>query len=302
VELRVIIRPLTVNILVTGSNGQLGHEIRQLVKEHKNFNCLFTDIEELDITNDELLHDYFSLHRFDCIINCAAYTAVDKAEEERAQAMLVNATAPGYLAQCARDMEALMVHISTDYIFDGKKNRPYEETDTPGPLSYYGLTKLRGEEQILSQAGRGLLFRTSWLYSSFGKNFVKTIITHGLRGETLHVVDDQTGTPTYACDLAAVILQCITKYVKQNTSIYHYSNEGSASWYDFALAVLKIAGISCKIVPVKTSSYPSKAKRPSYSVLNKNKIRNDFGITIPYWRDSLEECVKEIVRNEIDKG
>jgi len=288
-----------VNILVTGANGQLGSEIGRLAGDYKDHAFRFTDIEDLDITDYHLLATYFSANRFDCIINCAAYTAVDKAEEERDLAMLVNATAAGYLAEFAKKMSALFIHISTDYVFDGKKNRPYNEKDNPKPLSYYGLTKLRGEETVIRTAGRGMLFRTSWLYSSYGKNFVRTILDHGMRGDSLKVIDDQTGTPTYARDLAAIVLQCIDRYDKKHMTIYHYSNEGLASWYDFAMAALKIAGISCEIIPVSTAAYGSKTKRPYYSVLDKEKIKHDFGISIPYWRDSLETCIKEILGNKM---
>jgi dTDP-4-dehydrorhamnose reductase len=286
-----------VNILVTGANGQLGNEIRRLARDYKEHAFRFTDIEDLDITDYHLLETYFSANRFECIINSAAYTAVDKAEEERDLAMLVNGTAAGYLAEFAKKMSALFIHISTDYVFDGEKNRPYDENDTPNPLSYYGLTKLRGEEEVLRTAGRGLLFRTSWLYSPYGKNFVRTILDLGKRSDSLKVIDDQTGTPTYARDLATVVLQCITRYDKKHMTIYHYSNEGLASWYDFAMAALKIAGISGEIVPVSTVGYGSKTRRPYYSVLDKGKIKHDFGISIPYWRDSLEICVKEILGN-----
>jgi dTDP-4-dehydrorhamnose reductase len=286
-----------VKILVTGSNGQLGSEIRRLANHYKEFDFVFTDVGELDITDNRVLSDFFSDHTFDCIINCAAYTLVDKAEDEKDLAMLVNSTAPGYLAVHSRKMNALMVHISTDYVFDGEKNSPYTETEQTNPLSYYGLTKLRGEEQVIKHSGSAFIIRTSWLYSSFGSNFVKTILNRGRMNKQLSVVADQTGSPTYARDLAKCILNIIPLINKGGSEIYHYTNEGEASWYEFAAEIIKIAGLACSVIPVSTSDYPTKARRPFYSVLDKNKIQKVFNITIPHWKDSLRECIDEIPGN-----
>ncbi|MCX6235712.1 MAG: dTDP-4-dehydrorhamnose reductase [Bacteroidetes bacterium] len=284
-------------ILVTGSNGQLGSEIRRLEQDYAGYSFTFTDIAELDITSHNDLFHFFSARSFDCVINCAAYTAVDKAEDEKELAMLVNATAAGYLAEFSRQMGALMVHLSTDYVFDGMKNHPYNETDTTNPLSHYGFTKLRGEEQVMRHSLKSMIIRTSWLYSGYGNNFVKTILKRGRSGEQLRVVSDQIGCPTYARDLAKCILDILPFCKQEGHAIYHYTNEGVASWYDFALEILKIAGISCPVIPVCTADYPSKTRRPFYSVLSKNKIKKAFHLTIPYWKDSLKDCINDLLLN-----
>ncbi len=280
-------------ILVTGSNGQLGREIKELSNSTKDINFIFTDIEELDITNPKDVQNFISKNKFDTIINCAAYTAVDKAETDKEKARKINAEAVYYLSKFARENNALLIHISTDFVFDGKKNTPYTEEDKPKPLSIYGKTKLEGERIALKESKKLIILRTSWLYSSYGNNFVKTIIKNAKEKKNLRVVFDQVGTPTYAKDLAKVILSlCNTKI--NTKEIFHYSNEGAISWFDFAKAICEIAKIDCEINPILTEEYKTLAKRPHYSVLNKNKIKKYLEIKIPYWKESLTECIKKI--------
>ena len=301
-------------ILVTGANGQLGSEIKYLVTNNltsniKHLTFLFTDKNELDITNKEQIEDFLNKNSIDIIINCAAYTAVDKAEDEKELADLINHKAVEYLASNAKKRDIFLIHISTDYVFDGKNYRPYIETDKTNPQGVYGLTKLKGEEAFINSGAKGIIIRTSWVYSSFGHNFVKTMLRLSDRKE-LNVVFDQIGTPTYARDLAEVILQILDvkcemlnsnnnltsniKHLTSNIEIYHYSNEGVCSWYDFAKAIFGIKGIDIKVNPIETKDYPTPAKRPHFSVLNKAKIKNEFNLEIPYWRESLKECLKEI--------
>ncbi|MEJ5284119.1 MAG: dTDP-4-dehydrorhamnose reductase [Brevinematia bacterium] len=280
-------------ILVTGSNGQLGQELKELSNSTKDINFIFTDIQELDITNPKDVENFISKNKFDIIINCAAYTAVDKAETEKEKARKINAEAVYHLSKSARENNALLIHISTDFVFDGKKNTPYTEEDKPKPLSVYGKTKLEGEKIALKEAKKLIILRTSWLYSSYGNNFVKTIIKNAKEKKNLRVVFDQVGTPTYAKDLAKVILSlCNTKI--NTKEIFHYSNEGAISWFDFAKAICEIAKIDCEISPILTEEYKTLAKRPHYSVLNKNKIKKYLEIKIPYWKESLTECIKKI--------
>ena len=283
------------NILITGANGQLGNEIRELAPEYPQFDFRYTDIAELDITNATDVDAYFGLHRPDAIINCAAYTAVDKAETDAETAFLVNATASGNLARAARANGCFVVHVSTDYVYDGRNYRPYTETDAVNPVSVYGKSKLAGEQQVLQSGARAIVIRTSWLYSAFGNNFVKTMIKYGRERDALNVVFDQAGTPTYARDLAIAILDILPKaVVSGNTGIFHYSNEGVTSWYDFAKAIHELAGISCNVNPISTKDYPTPAQRPFFSVLDKSLIRKSFAIEIPYWRDSLKDCIKRL--------
>jgi dTDP-4-dehydrorhamnose reductase len=283
------------NILVTGSKGQLGKEIQKLVASYPFCKFIFTDVEELDITDVEQLDKFFNNNKIDFIINCAAYTAVDKAETDRKLADLINVTAVKYLAEISKKFKTTLIHISTDYIFDGRNYKPYVETDKPDPISYYGQTKLNGEIQIEKYAGNAIIIRTSWLYSGFGNNFVKTMIKYGNERDSLKVVADQVGTPTYAGDLAKVILEVIPKLKNINgIEIYNFSNEGAISWYDFAEAIMKLKNINCKIIPIESKDYPTPAPRPFYSILNKAKIKNEFGIEIPYWLDSLEKCLAEL--------
>ena len=284
------------NILVTGSNGQLGSEIKELSLNYP-YNFFFTDVNELDITNENNIKKFVNEKDIDLIINCAAYTAVDKAEEENDLADLVNHKAVEYLANTAKEKNIPLIHISTDYVFDGKNYRPYVEDDTVNPQGVYGFTKLKGEGAFKASGAKGIIIRTSWVYSSFGANFVKTMLRLKDRGE-LGGVFDQVGTPTYAKDLAHTILEIINKNLEKiknkKAEIYHYSNEGVISWYDFAKAIFEIESIDIKVNPIESKDYPTPAKRHHYSVLNKSKIKKEFNITIPYWRESLRECLQRI--------
>lgn len=282
-------------ILVSGANGQLGQEIGRLSANFNDWQFTFTDIADLDICKEQSLIAYFRENTFDYLINCAGYTAVDKSEEEPVTAELVNSTAPKYLAEFATMYNMTIIHISTDYIFDGSKNRPYDENDAPSPLGVYARTKLQGEVNVLKYAGKGAVIRTSWLYSEFGNNFVKTILRVARERKMLKVVYDQVGTPTYAGDLARTILDILPRIEEKGVcSVFNFSNQGIASWYDFAKTIVDIAGIECDITPVETKDYPLPAKRPFYSVLNKARITTEFGLTIPYWRDSLKICIENI--------
>ena len=282
-------------ILITGSNGQLGNEIKELASAYHHYDFLYTDVNELDITNAASVSQYFEIHNPDVIINCAAYTAVDKAETDEATAFLVNAGAPGILARAAADTSAFMVHISTDYVYDGRNFQPYVETDTVNPVSVYGKSKLAGEKAVREAGGKAVIIRTSWLYSAYGNNFIKTMMKYGQERESLNVVFDQIGTPTYAHDLAKGILDILpVAMTAENIEVYHYSNEGVASWYDFAKAIHEIANITCQVNPIPTKDYPLPAERPFYSVLDKSKIKKHFSIEIPYWRDSVKDCIKRL--------
>ncbi len=285
-------------ILVTGAYGQLGNEIKLLQENYPAWKFTFTDVDSLDITNALGVHQFFSENKFDFVVNCAAYTAVDKAESDVETARLVNAVAPKILATQAKAVGAKLIHVSTDYVFAGDAFTPYAETDATNPQGVYGKTKLEGEENVLSENSEAIIIRTSWLYSSFGNNFVKTMLRLGKERGELSVVFDQVGSPTYAADLARGILAIMDNTEKNEKSfvpgIYHFSNEGVASWFDFALAIFDFSGIDCKVNPVLSDQFPTPTKRPHYSVLDKAKIRNIFGIAIPYWRDSLKECIKRL--------
>lgn len=292
------------NILVTGSNGQLGSEIKELSSLYPH-NFFFTCKDNLDITNAEAIEAFILKNTITAIINCAAYTAVDKAESERENADKINHQAVKYLATIAKENNIKLIHISTDYVFDGTNYKPYKETDSTNPGSVYGKTKLLGEQALLHvNPQNSLIIRTSWVYSSFGANFVKTMLRLGKEKESLGVIYDQVGTPTYAKDLAKVILEIIQhpKFNIQNSSshteIYNFSNEGVASWYDFAKEIMKMAKLTCKINPIETSQYPTPATRPHYSLLNKSKIKNEFALEIPYWKDSLDECLMRMGRGD----
>ncbi len=283
------------NILVTGSNGQLGSEIKDRAGRFQEFNFVFTDIEELDLTNGAEVNNFFEQNNFDVCINCAAYTAVDKAEDDRELALKVNYEAVKILAETCRKYNTFLVHVSTDYVFNGKNYKPYSETDPPSPDSYYGLTKLKGEEAVMAYCEKAVIIRTSWLYSAYGNNFVKTMLRLGKEREELGVVVDQVGTPTYAGDLADAILTVVTNQSNLTANkIYHFSNEGAISWYDFAKAIMAEAGLDCKVNPIESKDFPAKANRPFYSVLNKAAIKNDFNIEIPYWLDSLKVVLKKL--------
>ena len=288
-------------ILITGAKGQLGYELKLLGKKYPDFQLTFTDVEELDITDMQAVSAFFDKLHPDVIVNCAAYTAVDKAEQEPDLALKINALAVRNLSNACGEFNALLIHISTDYIFNGKGYRPYVETDTPEPVSSYARSKYAGETQMLSSCRNGIILRTSWLYSAFGNNFVKTILKYGKERGNLNVVYDQIGCPSYAKDLAAAILEIIPKLTDhEGVEIFHYTNEGVASWYDFAKAIIEFSGIKCLINPVETKDYPLPAERPFYSVLNKAKFKERFGIEIPYWRDSLEDCINRLI-SEKDK-
>jgi len=304
------------NTLVTGSSGQLGSEIKTLVVQGKakaslpkingtevltsaDTNYYFTDRDSLDITNPHAIKKFVEKNNIDTIINCTAYTAVDKAEDDEENADKVNHLAVKYLSEIAKERAISLIHISTDYVFDGKTHIPYKENDTTNPNGVYGKTKLDGEKAMQEiNPSNSIIIRTSWVYSNFGTNFVKTMLRLGKERDELGVIFDQVGTPTYAKDLAKAILKILPKLshseldLESKVKIYHYSNEGVCSWYDFAKEIMKMAKISCKINPIETKEYPTPATRPHYSILNKSKIKEDFGIIIPYWRDSLKECLK----------
>lgn len=273
------------NILVVGAKGQLGSEIKRIAQNYP-YSFFFADKEELDITKKEALRAYLTQHAIEAIINCAAYTAVDKAETEQALCDLINHQAVDYLAALCKELAIKLVHISTDYVYNGQNHQPYVETDLTAPSSVYGQTKLDGECAILKHnPKKTIIIRTSWVYSIYGANFVKTMLRLAKEKESLGVICDQIGTPTNAHDLAQTILEILPKIENQEVEIYHYSNEGVASWYDFAKAILKDS--ACRINPILTKDYKTAATRPFYSVLNKSKIKAQFGIDIPYWQDSL---------------
>ena len=286
---------IKMNILVTGANGQLGREMQRLGAVSPN-NYIFTDIEQLDITNADAVMYVAKHYSIDAIINCAAYTNVDKAENDEATAELINATAVGNLARAMKEVDGTLFHISTDYVFGREGNTPRTEEMPLDPLGVYGRTKLHGEMAIADSGCKALIFRTSWLYSEFGNNFLKTMLRLTAEKETLNVVFDQVGTPTYAGDLALAIFSIIEAGVYSgNEGIYHFSNEGVCSWYDFAVEIANAAGnTSCRITPCHSSEFPSPVTRPSYSVLDKTKIKETFDIDIPYWKESMEYCIKRI--------
>lgn len=290
------------NILVTGANGQLGNEIRELIKNLKfrmeNYKFHFTTSKDLDIVNFKAVENYIKTNNIKTIINCAAYTAVDKAEQDEENADKVNHLAVKNIAQLSKELKIKLIHISTDYVFDGESHKPYVESDRTNPKSVYGKTKLDGEKAILEISPENcIIIRTSWVYSSFGNNFVKTMIRLGNDKHELGVIFDQVGTPTYARDLAKSILDILPKINNQKVELYHYSNEGVLSWYDFAKEIMKMEKIECNINPIETKEYPTPAKRPHYSIINKSKIKKDFDIIVPYWKDSLKECLKELSGN-----
>jgi len=284
-----------IQILLIGANGQLGREIRDLAPMFPDFKFLYAGSADLDITNQSAVHKFFSENKFDYVINCAAYTAVDQAEKDREAAWLLNAKAPGILAENCFKYNARFIHISTDYVFNGKNFRPYLENDEVSPVSFYGKTKMEGEQAVFNTKCDAMIIRTSWLYSNYGDNFVKTMIRLGKEQDELGVVFDQVGSPTYAYDLASTILQIISKCENKEKQflpgIYHYSNEGVCSWYDFTLAIHEMAGIECDVRPIESREYPVQAPRPCYCVLNKSKIKVTFGVQIPHWRVSLKKCM-----------
>ena len=281
------------NILITGANGQLGNEMRVLSAEYPEYAYFFTDVAELDICDEQAVMEFVQANDIHVIVNCAAYTAVDKAEENVELCTRLNADAVGYLAKAAEACGAEFIQISTDYVFDGTAHVPYRETASTCPDSVYGHTKLAGEQNALTLCSRSMVIRTAWLYSTFGNNFVKTMIRFGRERDSLGVIFDQVGTPTYARDLARAIFVAIRQGVVPG--VYHFSNEGICSWYDFTKAIHQLAGITdCKVKPLHTEEYPTLAKRPHYSVLDKTKIKETYHIEIPYWMDSLESCIAEL--------
>ncbi len=281
------------NILITGANGQLGNEMRVLSAENADYNYFFTDVAELDICNEQAVMDFVKENNIHVLVNCAAYTAVDKAEDNIELCTKLNSDAVGYLAKAAEANGAEFIQISTDYVFDGTNHIPYKETDKPCPNSVYGSTKLAGERHALTDCSKAMVIRTAWLYSTFGNNFVKTMIRLGREREALGVVFDQIGTPTYARDLARAIFAAIRQGVVPG--VYHFSNEGVCSWYDFTKAIHRVAGITtCKVSPLHTDEYPAKAPRPNYSVLDKTKIKNTYHIEIPHWEESLAACINSL--------
>lgn len=282
------------NILITGCNGQLGNEMQLLEKENPQHQYFNTDVAQLDITNPEAIEEFVSNNAIDIIVNCAAFTAVDKAESSQELCHLLNAKAPEYLAAAVAKRGGYLVQVSTDYVFDGTNHTPYTEDEATCPNSVYGSTKLEGEKLAMAACAKTMIIRTAWLYSTFGNNFVKTMIRLGQEKPELGVIFDQIGTPTYAGDLAAAIMAAINHGIVPG--IYHFSNEGVISWYDFTKAIHRIAGItSCHVKPLHTAEYPTPAARPHYSVLDKTKIKQTYGIEIPYWEESLEKCVAKLL-------
>ena len=282
------------NILITGSNGQLGSDIKEL-SENYPYNFFFTDRTALDISNEEDIKNFIQKNSINTIINCAAYTAVDRAESDEVNADNINHLAVKYLAQISKEKNIKLIHVSTDYVFDGKNHKPYLETDSTNPNGIYGKTKLDGENAMISiNPLNSIIIRTSWVYSSFGANFVKTMLRLGKERDELGVIFDQVGTPTYARDLAKAILDILPKIENEKVEIYNYSNEGVLSWYDFAKEIMRMAKLQCKVNPIESSAYPTPATRPHFSLINKSKIKAEFDIIVPYWKDSLDECLRKM--------
>lgn len=287
-------------IWITGSKGQLGQSLQKLASNYDKFRFHFTDIDECDITKEEEIKHILSNFQPDYIVNCSAYTNVDKAEEEKEKADLINARAVENLGLLAAKYNSRVLHISTDYVFSGENHKPYKENEQPSPVSAYGASKLLGEENLLLANEDATIIRTAWLYSEFGKNFAKTIIKLGKERELLKVVDDQIGSPTYATDLARAILQIIEAGIAGNyiPGIYHFTNEGVCSWYDFALAILQHINLQCRIIPIESKDFPTPAKRPFYSVLSKYKIKQNYTINIPHWHASLIDMLENKMLDE----
>lgn len=282
---------MTKRVLITGANGQLGHEMRNVLDGDDRFEAIFTDVAELDICDAEAVNRAVADNRVDYIVNCAAYTQVDKAEDNVELCRKINATAVENLARAAAACGARMIHVSTDYVFNGRGYRPYTEDMTPDPQSVYGSTKLEGEQALMRLCPQSAIIRTAWLYSPYGNNFVKTMMRLGTERDELSVVADQIGTPTCAADLARAILAVLTAETFV-PGIYHFSDEGACSWYDFTVAIHRLAGITCRVKPIRSDEYPSRAHRPFYSVLDKSKIKQTYGITIPHWYESLSHCIE----------
>jgi len=285
-------------ILITGSKGQLGNELNLLSKSYSGYDFIFTDKDNLDITDREKTIGFIQKTKPDWIINCAAYNLVDKAESEPDKANQINGAAVKNLSESVSGSECKFIHVSTDYVFDGSSNVPYNESSETNPQSSYGRSKLAGERNALLHNGT-MIIRTAWLYSSFGANFVKTILPRAKGNDSLRVVFDQIGSPTYAADLADAIMKIIAGVIRNkiafNAGIYHYSNEGVCSWYDFAEAIVREAGIQCKVLPILSRDYPAAARRPFYSVLDKTKIKETYNLEIPHWSSSLKKCIKLLI-------
>jgi dTDP-4-dehydrorhamnose reductase len=285
-------------ILITGANGQLGSELREVAKNYCGYQFIFTDIDTLDITDKSRTETFINNADPGWIINCAAYNLVDKAEKEHDKAMLINSQSVKNIVEAISSKDCKFIHVSSDYVFDGNSNVPYNESSVPNPVSVYGKSKLEGEKAAMLHYGT-MVIRTAWLYSSFGSNFVKTIITRGKENTSLKVVFDQVGTPTYAADLANAIMTIISGVIRNQTAfhagIYQYSNEGVCSWYDFATEIALEAGLDCNIIPILSKDYQSLVKRPSYSVFDKTKIKETYNLTIPHWRSSLKKCIKQLI-------
>ena len=286
---------MTTPVLVTGSRGQLGDAIRRRIDRLPAYTFTLTDIDELDLCDKKAVLDFVRRGRYAYIINCAAYTAVDRAESDAERCLSINRDAVGHLATAAREVGARIIHISTDYVFDGRATRPYREDDTPSPTSVYGRTKLAGEQILLRELSTdAVILRTAWLYSEVGNNFVKTMLRLGAERPEIRVVNDQLGSPTYAGDLAEAVLHILTAPTF-HPGIYHYTNEGTCSWYDFARHILATAHPTCTVHPIPTADYPTPAARPAYSVLDKTRIRTVYGLSIPRWQDSLDRCLQHLM-------
>ena len=285
------------NILVTGANGQLGHEMQRVTKDSQH-TFIFTDVaegyEKLDITCLDAVREMVKNNHIEAIVNCAAYTNVDKAESDYDLANLLNNTAAGHLAQAMKEVDGTLIHVSTDYVFQGDRNTPCQEDWETNPLGVYGKTKLAGEQSIAATGCKHIIIRTAWLYSVWGKNFVKTMQSLTASHDTLKVVFDQVGTPTYAGDLADIIAHIIETGQLDKTGIYHFSNEGVCSWYDFAQLICELSGNTCDIQPCYSEEFPSPVKRPHFSVLDKSKLKKTFGWKVPYWTDSLKKCIAQL--------
>lgn len=278
-------------ILITGSHGQLGNEMQQASTRFPAFNYIYTDVEDLDICDKTALNTYVKANHVDIIVNCAAYTAVDKAEDDVALCFKINADAVRNIGEVAKENSLKVIHISTDYVFDGTNYMPYTEDQQVCPSTVYGKSKLAGENALFESCDQAVIIRTAWLYSSFGNNFVKTMLKLGKDKDSINVIFDQVGTPTYAADLASAILQVLS-HEPFVPGIYHFSDEGVCSWYDFTKSIHRIAGITCDLHPIETKDYPARTPRPHYSVLNKAKIKSTFGIVIPHWEESLVKCIE----------
>lgn len=280
-------------ILVTGANGQLGRELHDILESEFPGNTIYTDIEELDLTDAKAVEVFVTRNEITHIVNCAAYTAVDRAEEEKRQCAAINTDAVKNLAMAADNIGTKIIHISTDYVFDGTNHRPYRESDKVNPISQYGTTKRKGETALLALAPESIVIRTAWLYSPYGNNFVKTILKLADSQDEIRVVCDQIGTPTYARDLARAILKVLRSH-QWVAGIYHFTDEGAASWYDFAKAIVRLAGKKTAITPIPTEDYPTAANRPAYSILDRQRIKATYGVTIPHWEEALADCISRI--------